>query len=87
MANKCPKTLGNKGLSGISAIWGNASATLLQHIGIKLQKKIVTDETLKTTEQTKNNISSFLFAIMIQQVKKEDDIYARNKDYPACQAV
>jgi len=50
MAYKCPKTLGNKGLSGIYAIWENASATLLQHIGINLQKKIVTDETLKTTE-------------------------------------
>ena len=45
------------------------------------------DETLKMTEQTKNNISSFLFAIMVLQVKKEDDIYARNKDYSACQAV
>ena len=30
MANKCPKTLGNKGLSGIYAIKGNVVATLLQ---------------------------------------------------------
>ena len=32
------------------------------------------DETLKMTEQTKNDISSFLFAIMVLQMKKEDDI-------------
>ena len=32
MANKCPKTLGNKGLSGIYAIKKNTSATLLQHV-------------------------------------------------------
>ena len=29
--NKCPKTLGNKGLSGIYAISKNAAATLSQH--------------------------------------------------------
>lgn len=29
-------------------------------------KKRITDETPKMTEQTKSNISSFLFAIMIQ---------------------
>lgn len=50
MANKCPKNLGNKGFSGIFAICKNAVATLLQHVEINLQKKIVTDETLKTTE-------------------------------------
>ena len=32
MANKCPKTLGNKGLSGTYAIWKNFAATLLQHV-------------------------------------------------------
>ena len=50
MANKCPETLGNKGFSGISATCKNTAATFLQHVGINLQKKIVTDETLKTTE-------------------------------------
>jgi len=30
MANKCPKTLGNKGLSGILCFDENVSATLLQ---------------------------------------------------------
>jgi len=30
MANKCPETLGNKGLSGILCFDKNASATLLQ---------------------------------------------------------
>jgi hypothetical protein len=30
MANKCPKTLGNKGLSGIFCFDETASATLLQ---------------------------------------------------------
>ena len=44
----------------------------------KFIKKIVTDETPITTEQTKNNISSFLFAIIVLQIKKEDDIYAGN---------
>ena len=44
----------------------------------KFTKKIVTDETPITTEQTKNNISSFLFAIIVLQMKKEDDIYASN---------
>ena len=29
MADKCPKTLVNKGLSGISAIYKNTAATLL----------------------------------------------------------
>jgi len=38
----------------------------------------MTDQTLKMTEQTKNNISSFSFAIIGVQMKKEDDIYARN---------
>ena len=78
MANKCPETLGNKGLSGTLCFDENVSATLLQHVGINLQKKIVTDETPITTEQTKNNISSFLFAIIVLQMKKEDDIYASN---------
>lgn len=41
MANKCPKTLGNKGLSGIYAIWENAPATLLQHAMLNSQKGIV----------------------------------------------
>ena len=41
MANKCPKTLGNKGLSGIYAILKNVSATLLQHVMEKLRKGIV----------------------------------------------
>jgi hypothetical protein len=40
----------------------------------------ITDETLKTTEQTKNNTSSFLFAMMVLQMKKEDATYARNKN-------
>jgi len=39
MAYKCPKTLANKGISGISAIMKNAAATLLQHVGINLQKR------------------------------------------------
>ena len=38
-AYKCPKTLGNKGLSDISAICKNTAATLLQHVGINLQKR------------------------------------------------
>ena len=41
MANKCPKTLGNKGLSGIFCFGENASATLLQHVMLNLQKGIV----------------------------------------------
>jgi hypothetical protein len=40
---KCPKTLGNTGLSGISAIWENAAATLLQLAMLNLQKGIVAD--------------------------------------------
>jgi hypothetical protein len=31
MANKCPKTLANEGLSGISAIWEKSTAILLQY--------------------------------------------------------
>ena len=41
LANKCPKALGNKGLSGIYAILKIAAATLLQHAEINLQKGIV----------------------------------------------
>ena len=41
MANKCPKSLGNKGLSGIYAIWENAAATLLQLGMEKAQKGMV----------------------------------------------
>lgn len=38
----------------------------------------ITDELPKTTEQTKINNSSFRFAIMVLQMKEEDDIYASN---------
>jgi hypothetical protein len=41
MANKCPKTPGNTGLSGIYAIWKKSAATLLQHVMLNLQKGIV----------------------------------------------
>ena len=41
MANKCPKSLGNTGLSGIYAIKKNTFATLLQHAMVKVQKGIV----------------------------------------------
>jgi len=41
MANKCPKTLVNKGLSGIYAIWEKAAATLLQQVTQKPQDGIV----------------------------------------------
>ena len=41
MANKCPKTLGNTGLSGILCFDENASATLLQHVMWKVQKGMV----------------------------------------------
>ena len=41
MANKCPKTLGNKGLSGILCFDETASATLLQLATEKVQKGIV----------------------------------------------
>ncbi len=41
MAYKCPKTLGNKGLSGILCFSANAFATLLQHATLKMQKGIV----------------------------------------------
>ena len=41
MAYKCSKTLANKGLSGIYAIWKKAAATLLQHVERKVQKGIV----------------------------------------------
>ena len=41
MAYKCPKTLGNKGLSGIYAIWKKAAATLLQLARRKARKGIV----------------------------------------------
>jgi hypothetical protein len=41
MANKCPKSLTNTGLSGISAIWENTAATLLQHAMLILLKGIV----------------------------------------------
>ena len=39
MANKCPKTLGNKGLSGTYAIKKNTSATLLQLAMLKSAKR------------------------------------------------
>jgi len=39
MANKCPKTLANKGLSGIYAIWENTAATLLQQVKKKRKKE------------------------------------------------
>ena len=42
MAYKCPKTLGNKGLSGTLCFEESDAATLLQHAIVKAQKGIVT---------------------------------------------
>ena len=41
MASKCPKTLGNKGLSGILCFDETASATLLQLVVLKALKGMV----------------------------------------------
>ena len=56
MANKCPKTLGNKGLSGIYAIKKNTSATLLQLAMLKAQKRIVASG-LQGNYETKRGIT------------------------------
>ena len=41
MAELCPETLGNKGLSGTLCFDENGSATFLQHESEKVQKGIV----------------------------------------------
>jgi hypothetical protein len=56
MANKCPKTLGNTGLSGIYAILKIATVTLLQLAMLKAQKRIVA-RGLQVNNETKRGIT------------------------------
>ena len=56
MANKCPKTLGNKGLSGISVIQKNAVATHLQRAREKAGKGMVASG-LQVNNETKRGIT------------------------------
>lgn len=56
MANKCPKTLENTGLSGIYAILKIATATLLQLAMLNAQKRIVASG-LQVNNETKRGIT------------------------------